>query len=86
MILVVLFFFSNMIIIILVDYAVTDMSCFDDYLDAAPRAKKMRVNYITTFLLHIYQCITFHNLFCYRNTYYQGIVEVILFKVMFKGY
>ena len=44
----------------LVDYAVTDMGYFDDYPDAAPRAKKMRGNGITTFLLHVYRCITFY--------------------------
>ena len=44
----------------LVDYAVTEMGCFGDYSDAAPRAKTMRGNGITTFLLHVYQCTTFH--------------------------
>ena len=44
----------------LVYYAVTDMDCFDDYSDAAPRAKTMRVNGITTFILHVVQCITLH--------------------------
>ena len=44
----------------LVDYAVTDMGCFDDYLDAAPHAKTIRRGGITTFLLHISQCITFN--------------------------
>ena len=43
----------------LVDYVDTDMGCFDDYLDAVPRTKTMRVNGITTFLLHVSQCITF---------------------------
>ena len=38
----------------LVDNADTEMGCFDDYLDAAPRAKTMR-----GFLLHVDQCITF---------------------------
>ena len=42
------------------DYAVTEMGCFDGYLDAAPRAKTMRLNGITTFLLHVTQCITFN--------------------------
>ena len=42
----------------LVDYAVTEMGCFDDYSDAAPHAKTMGVNDITTFLLNVYQCIT----------------------------
>ena len=36
------------------------MGCFDDYLDAPPRAKNMRGNGITTILLHVAQCITFH--------------------------
>ena len=45
-----------------VDYSVIDMGCFDDYPDAAPHAKKMRGNVITTFLLHIYQCITFNQI------------------------
>ena len=43
----------------LVDYSVTEMGCFDDYLDAAPHIKAMRLNGITTFLLHVAQCITF---------------------------
>ena len=34
------------------------MGFFDDYPDAAPRAKRMRGGVITTFLLHVYQCIT----------------------------
>ena len=44
----------------LVYYAVTEMGCFGVYLDAAPRAKTMRGNGITTFLLYIAQCITFN--------------------------
>ena len=44
----------------LVDYVVTEMGCFDDYLDAAPSAKATRGNVITTFILHVYQCITFN--------------------------
>ena len=59
MISVVVFFYSNTLKSMLVDYAVTEMGCFDDYLDAAPRAKNMRGNGITTFLLHVAQCITF---------------------------
>ena len=31
------------------------MGCFYDYLDAAPHAKTMRGNDITTFLLHVSQ-------------------------------
>ena len=44
----------------LVDYAVTDMGCFDDYQDAAPRAKIMRGNGMTTFILQVAQYITFN--------------------------
>ena len=58
MISVVVFSYSNTLQSMLVDYAVTDMGCFDDYSDAAPRAKTMRGNGITTFLLHVAQCIT----------------------------
>ena len=60
MVSVVMFFYSNTLKSMLVDYAVTEVGCFDDYLDAAPRAKTMRVNGITTFILHVSQCITFH--------------------------
>ena len=41
------------------DYAVTEMGCFDDYLDGPPRAKIMRGNGITTFIFQVSQCITF---------------------------
>ena len=46
----------------LVDYAVTYMVCFDDYLDAAPYAKTMRGNGITNFILHVAQCIIFNQM------------------------
>ena len=60
MISAVVFFYSNTPESMLVDYAVTEMGCFDDYSDAAPSAKTMRVNGITTFLLHVAQFITFY--------------------------
>ena len=60
MISVVVFFYSNTLKSMLVDYAVTQMGCFDDYLDAAPHAKTMRRNGITIFLLHVAQCINIH--------------------------
>ena len=59
MISVVVFYHSNTLKSTLVDYAVTDMGCFGDYLDDAPCDKNMRGNGITTFLLHITQCTTF---------------------------
>ena len=41
----------------LVYYAATEMGSLDDYPDAAPQGKSMRVNGITKFLLHVSQCI-----------------------------
>ena len=52
--------YSNTLQIIFVDYAVTDTGCFDDYSDAAPCAKKIMGNGITTFLLRVAPCITFN--------------------------
>ena len=60
MISVVVSFYSNTLKIMLVDYSVQDMGWFDDYSYAAPRAKTMRGNGISTFLLHVSQCITLH--------------------------
>ena len=59
----------------LVYYSVTEMGCFGDYLDAAPRAKIMRVNGITTFLLHVSQCITFCH---YTNIQLKQAIGLIL--------
>ena len=63
MISVVVFSYSNKIQSMLLDYADTGMGCFDDYSDASPRAKTMRGNGITTFLLQFLQCITFNQFF-----------------------
>ena len=41
----------------LVDYVVTDMGTFGNYLDAVPRSKTMRGDGITTFIFHVSQCI-----------------------------
>ena len=60
MISVVVFTYSNELQSILVDYTVTEMGCFDDYSDAELRAKPMRGNSITNFILHVDQCITFN--------------------------
>ena len=68
--------YSNTLQIILVDYAVTDMGCFDDYSDAAPRAKTIKVNCITTFLLHIPQCITFNQA--------KFVTETLIVKIRLK--
>ena len=60
MISVVVFLYSNTLKSMLVDYSVIEMGCFDDCFDAVPCAKTMRGNGITTFLLHVTQCITFN--------------------------
>ena len=60
MISVVVFSYSNTPQSMLVDYTGTEMGYFDDYSDASPRAKTMRRNGITNFLLHVAQCITFN--------------------------
>ena len=52
----------------LVDYAVTEMGCFEDYSYASPRAKTMRGNGITTFILHVAQCITFRQINIFTAT------------------
>ena len=44
----------------LVEYAATEMGSLDDYLDAAPKGKIIRGNFITTFILHIAQCTIFN--------------------------
>ena len=54
------------------------MGCFDDYSDAAPRAKNKRVNGITTFLLHVAQCITFHQT--------KFVTETLIFKASLKPF
>ena len=54
-------FLKNTLKSMLVDYSVTEMVCFDDYSNAAPHAKTVRRNSITTFLLRVSQCITFRH-------------------------
>ena len=57
---------------------VTEIGCFDNYSDAAPRAKTTRGNCITTFSLHVSQCITFHhNLF---------LTETLIAKASLKSF
>ena len=70
-----------------VDYEVTEMGCFDEYSDAAPRAKTMRGNGITTLLLHVDQCITFHKNKCVTETliakeYLKSFYSRLSFKVI----
>ena len=58
MISVVVFSYSNTLQSMLVYYVVTEMGCFDDFSDPAPRAKIMRGDGITNFHLHFAQYIT----------------------------
>ena len=60
MISVVVFSYTETLESMLVDYAVTEMGSLGDYLDAAPQGKSMMGNGITTFLLHVAQCIIFN--------------------------
>ena len=53
MISVVVFSYSNTLKSMLMDYKDKKMGCFDDYSNATPRAKTLRRNGITTFILHI---------------------------------
>ena len=57
MISVVMFSYSETPESMLVGYAATEMGFLDDYLDDATKGKSIRGNGITTFLLHVAQCI-----------------------------
>ena len=57
MISVVVFSYSETLKSMLVEYAATEMGFLDDYYDADPNHKSIRVNGITTFLFHVAQCI-----------------------------
>jgi hypothetical protein len=60
MVSVVVFLTCNKLQSMMVDYAVTEFVCFDDYLDASPLVKTMRGTGFTVFILHIAQCMAFH--------------------------
>ena len=62
MISVVVFSYSKTLGSILVEYSATEMGFLDDYSDADPNHKSIRGNSITTFLLHIAQCIIFNQI------------------------
>ena len=59
MISVVVFSYSQTLKIMLIEYAATEMGVLDDYSDADPNQKSIRVNGITTFLFRVAQCISF---------------------------
>ena len=60
MISVVVFSYSETLESMLVEYVASEMGFLDDYSDADPNNKGIRGNGITTFLLHIAQCIIFN--------------------------
>ena len=60
MISVVVFSYSEKLEGMMVEYKATEMGSLDDDLDAAPKEKSIRGNGITTFLLHVFQCIIFN--------------------------
>ena len=60
MISVVVFYYSETLESMLVDYASTEMISLDDYSDAAPKGKSIRGDGITTFLLHVAKYIIFN--------------------------
>ena len=59
MISVVVFSYSETLVSMLVEYEATEMGFLDDYLDADPNHTSIRGNDITTFILHVAQCIYF---------------------------
>ena len=60
MISVVVFSYSETLKSMLIEYAATEMGFLDDYSDADPNQKSIRVNGITTFLFCVAQCIVFN--------------------------
>ena len=64
----VVFSYSETLESMLVDYAATETVSLDDYSDAAPKGKSIRGNGITTFLLHVAQCIIFNQKDCVKTT------------------
>ena len=60
MISVVVFHYSEILKSMFVEYAATEMGFLDDYYYVDPNQKIIRGNGITTFLLHVAQCIIFN--------------------------
>ena len=81
MISVVVFFYLNTLKSMLVYYVITEMGCFDDYSDASPRAKTMRVTGFSTFLFHVSQCITFRK----TNIVTAALISEALLKSFIQG-
>ena len=67
MISVVVFYYSETLESMLVEYAATEMGFLDDYSDADPNHKSIRRNGITTFLFHVAPCIIFNLTNCVKT-------------------
>ena len=60
MISVVVFYYSETLKIMLIEYKATEIGFLDYYSDSDPNHKGIRGNGITTFLFHVSQCIIFN--------------------------
>ena len=78
MISVVVFYYSETLKSMLIEYAATEMGFLDDYSDADPNHKSIMGNGITTFLFHVSQCIIF-NLTNYVKTILIANVSLKMF-------
>ena len=63
---------------VLVYYAVTDMGCFDDYLDDTPRSKKMRGMVLLPFF-----CMLPNVPFLIKNVVTATLIAESLFKSLY---
>ena len=87
MISVVLFSYSETLESMLVEYAAIEMGFLDYYLGADSNNKSIRVNGITTFLLHVAQCIIFNQTNRVKTILISDAsLKSFLFKVRFQGY
>ena len=59
MISVVVFSYSQTLKIMLIKYAAIEIGFLDNYANADPNHKRIRVNGITSYLFHVAQCIVF---------------------------
>ena len=85
MISVVVFLYSNTLQSMSMDYVVIEMGFLDNYSDAAPRAITMRGNDITTFLLHVSQCITFNQTrFVTEKPFVEALLKSLYSRLGFK--
>ena len=67
MITVAVFSYSESLKSMLVEHVATEMGLLDDYSDADSNYKNIRGNGITTFFLHVAQCIIFNQKNCVKT-------------------